>query len=249
VHVDHRDIAHLDVTGPVDLAWARRFRDEVRALRDDPAGARVVVLSSRGRAFGVGGDVSLMRGGGDVRGAVQELADVAHEGFHDLITLPLPVVCRVQGVAAGLALSLVLACDVVIAARSATFTTAYTAIGISPDGGMSWTLPRIVGHRRAFELLASARRFDADEAQRLGVVTEAVEDDALDDAVAAVTGRLAAAPTAALGQVKRLLLRAPASDLATHLADEARTVADLAAGPTGTEGIAAFLERRSPRFP
>lgn len=241
-------VAHLDVTGPWDLAWAKRFRDDVDALHA-AAGTRAVLLTARGDAFGVGGDIRPMLAADDVRAAIHELASIAHEGFAGLMALPVPVVARVHGVAAGMAFSLILASDVVLASRAASFTTAYARIGITPDGGMSWTLPRLVGPRRATELLMSGRLVGAAEAQRLGLVTEVVEPDALDAAVDAWLERLVVAPTAALGRTKQLLLRSWDRDLHEHLGAEAEAVADLVSSPTGEEGISAFLQRRPPEFP
>jgi 2-(1,2-epoxy-1,2-dihydrophenyl)acetyl-CoA isomerase len=241
-------VAQLDVTGPWDLAWAERFRDQVSELHRRP-GLRAVVVTSSGSAFGVGGDVRPMLQAEDVRGFIHELASIAHEGFEGLMTLPVPVVTRVQGVAAGMAFSLVLASDIVVASRAASFTTAYARIGITPDGGMSWTLPRLVGPRRAIELLTSARLVDAEEAERLGLVTVLVQPEELDAAVETWLDRLTVAPTAALGRTKQLVLAAAQNDLRDHLQAEATAVADLVSSPTGAEGISAFIARRPPEFP
>jgi 2-(1,2-epoxy-1,2-dihydrophenyl)acetyl-CoA isomerase len=136
----------------------------------------------------------------------------------------------------------------VLAAESARFTMAYTAAGLSPDGGSTWLLPRIVGHRRAAELALTNRRLDAAEAAELGIVTRVVADADLDAEVAELARALAAGPTRAYGEVKRLLSLSPTRTLSEQLADEAQTIGRMAGGPAAREGIAAFLQKRAPDF-
>jgi 2-(1,2-epoxy-1,2-dihydrophenyl)acetyl-CoA isomerase len=125
---------------------------------------------------------------------------------------------------------------------------AYTAIGFPPDGGSSWTLPRLVGYRRATALMLLNERLDAARAQELGLVTRVVADDALDSAAEELARQLADGPTAAHGAVKRLLRESATRELGAQLGEEARTIAALAASPDGREGVAAFLEKRAPHF-
>jgi 2-(1,2-epoxy-1,2-dihydrophenyl)acetyl-CoA isomerase len=154
----------------------------------------------------------------------------------------------VRGVAAGAGLSLVCASDMAVAAPGASFTVAYTAVGYSPDGGSSWLLPRLVGLRRATELMLTNRRLTADEALALGILTEVVPDESLDERVGQIVGRLATGPTPAFGAVKRLLRSSATSSFEEQLAAEADSIATLAASPVGREGVAAFLEKRPPDF-
>lgn len=232
----------------IDPSWAVEFREGCAALaaRDD---LRVVVLAAEGKAFCVGGDVAFFAGADDPHAALHALASDLHAGLLSLAELDAPVLAVVQGVAAGAGLSLVLGADLAIAGRSASFTVAYTGVGLSPDGGSSYWLPRIVGRRRATELMLTSRRFDAAEAERLGILTEVVDDDALAARADALAAQLAAGPTAAYGAVKRLLDTSARQEYAQQLADEADAIAALVGGPTGREGVAAFVEKRRPAFP
>ena len=182
------------------------FRDAAESLDErDDVGA--VLLTGAGKNFSVGGDLRFMHDAGDdVADAVYGLASTMHAGIEALATLDAPVISVVRGAAAGGGMSIAIAADLVLAAESAHFTVAYTAIGFSPDGGSSWTLPR---HRR------HAPRDRADAAQRapvsaaraheLGLVTRVVADDALDAEAEALARRLARGPVGAHGAVKRLL--------------------------------------------
>ena len=234
----------LDAPGSgnaIGPAMAAALRDRSAALRER-GDVRVVVLEAAGRAFCVGGDVRHFAAAADPAAAVRALAGDFHAALLDLAALDAPVVTRVQGVAAGGGLSLALAGDIVIAGASATFTSAYTRIGLSPDGGQSWLLPRLVGVRRAAELMLTNRRVDAAEAARIGLVTEAVPDEELDARVDAT----AAAPAQAA--VRRLLLASATAPFAEHLETEADSIARLAATPEGREGVAAFVAKRPPDF-
>jgi 2-(1,2-epoxy-1,2-dihydrophenyl)acetyl-CoA isomerase len=240
-------VARITMRGAIDLAAAQALHDHARALRAR-ADVRVVVIGAEGRFFSPGGDLGWMAAQEDPGAAVHELASTLHEGVAILAALDAPIVARVHGAAAGAGLSLVLLADIAIAAASASFTMAYTAVGLSPDGGASWLLPRIVGRRRAAEMMLLNPRVDAAEAERLGIVTRAVPDDRLDAEVDAVVAQLAAGPTPAYATVRRLLARSSQTDLAEQLRLEADGIAALAGSPTGREGIAAFLEKREPRF-
>jgi 2-(1,2-epoxy-1,2-dihydrophenyl)acetyl-CoA isomerase len=223
-----------------------RERTTELAQRDD---VRAVVLSARGKAFCVGGDLRHFASqGDDVRAAVTALAGDLHEALTTLVGLDAPVVAAVSGVAAGAGLSLVCIADVAIAGASAVLTSAYTAVGLSPDGGLTWFLPRIVGDRRAAELMLLNERLDAERAAALGIVNRVVADDQLESEVDRVARALAAGPTRSFGAVKRLLHTSGAATLRAQLADEAATIAELAASPDGRAGVAAFLDKRAPAF-
>jgi 2-(1,2-epoxy-1,2-dihydrophenyl)acetyl-CoA isomerase len=240
--------AIIDVTGAIDLPWAEAFRDRAEALHGDPD-LRVVTMAGEGKFFSLGGDLAWMAAQEDPTAGLLELVAAFHAGIVALITLPVPVVARVHGPAAGGGMSLVLGADLAIAAESAYFTMAYSGVGLSPDGGGSWLLPRIVGARRATEIIMSNRRVGATEAAQLGIVSRVVPDDELDTAVDELVTTLASGPTASYGATKRLLALAAESTLEEQLAAEAQSIAALAASPTGQEGIAAFLARRAPAFP
>jgi 2-(1,2-epoxy-1,2-dihydrophenyl)acetyl-CoA isomerase len=245
-------IARLTLNRPetgnaLNLELTTALREAAEGLRGSDVGA--VILSGAGKAFCVGGDLRWMRDAGDEVGdAVLRLASQFHGGIEALTALDAPVISAVRGAAAGGGMSLAIAGDIVLAAESARFTMAYTAIGFPPDGGSSWTLPRLVGLRRATELLLLNERLDAARAHELGLVTRVVADDALDAEAEALARRLADGPATAHGAVKRLLRESATRGFAEQMSEEARTISALAAAPDGREGVAAFLEKRAPRF-
>jgi 2-(1,2-epoxy-1,2-dihydrophenyl)acetyl-CoA isomerase len=252
VHVDVRDrIARIKLNRPevgnaLDLELATALAEAAEGLRGSDIGA--VILSAAGKAFCVGGDLHYMHDAEDVGEAVLRLATRFHDGLEALSALDAPVISAVQGAAAGGGMSLAIAADIVLAGESARFTVAYTAIGFPPDGGSSWTLPRLVGPRKATELMLLNERLDAEAARALGIVTRVVPDAQLDDEASALARRLADGPTRAQGAVKRLLRESSTRAFASQMAEEARTIAAISASPEGREGVAAFLEKRAPRF-
>lgn len=245
-------IARLHLDDPergnaIGPPMARALRTHAAQLRDRDD-VRVVVLSAGGAAFCVGGDIRYFASATDPGDAMRALVGEFHAALRDLAALDAPVVARVQGVAAGGGLSLACAADLAVAASSARFTAAYTRIGLSPDGGLSWWLPRIVGHRTAAELLLTNRSVDAAEALRMGLVSEVVDDDALDRRVEALAAALAGGPAPAQAAIKRLLESSSTSSHEEQLEREAERIAVLAASPSGREGVAAFVEKRAPDF-
>jgi 2-(1,2-epoxy-1,2-dihydrophenyl)acetyl-CoA isomerase len=154
----------------------------------------------------------------------------------------------VNGVAAGAGLGVALAADMRIASDQASFVTAFIGIGLAPDSGVSWHLERLIGPARAFELLASGRKVRADEALQLGLVNQVVPAEALDEAVGAIAGQFAQAPTRSIGLTKRVINRAATMTLAEALEYEAQ-IQDIAIQTADhREGVQAFLEKRPPRF-
>jgi 2-(1,2-epoxy-1,2-dihydrophenyl)acetyl-CoA isomerase len=240
-------VADLRISGAIDLEWARMLRTHAAALREHDD-VRVVRIWGAGRFFCPGGDLRWMADQTDRQTAVRELADTLHAGLLNLAALDAPIVAQVHGVAAGAGVSLVLGADIAIAGESATFSLAYSGVGLSPDGGSSWLLPRIVGYRRALEIMLLNPTVDAHEAARLGMVSRAVPDDDLSTAVDGVVSQLAAGPTAAFGAAKRLARRSLESTFEDQLDAEAGLIAKLAGCPAGTEGIRAFIEKRRPVF-
>jgi len=229
-----------------DLAAA--LRAAATSLGDAPD-VRVIRLSGEGRMFCVGGDLGYVAqhdvGPGE---ALQALAGDLHAAIRALIDHPAPVVARIHGPAGGAGMSLVCACDVAIAGESAAFTSAYTRAGLSPDGGLTWLLPHIVGPVRAKDIMLTNRRIDAREALALGIVSRVVGDEDLDDAVDKVVEALANGAPGAAGAVKRLVAASATAELTTHLDAEAASIAGLSETPDGREGVSAFLEKRSPAF-
>jgi len=232
--------------GTLDAGALVEIRAALVAL--DPADTGAVLLVGEGADFCTGGDVAAFATAADRGAYVRRLA----EGFHLFLTAlaacPVPVVAGVRGWAAGAGMSVVCATDLVVAGHSTRLRPAYPGIGFSPDGGMSWTLPRIVGAGRARQILLTDQVLDADAALAAGLVAAVVDDDEVLAEAGRIAYRLAQGPTAALGRIKRLLAASPQTSLAGQLATEADAISESAAGPEGAEGLTAFLEKRPPRF-
>ncbi|MCS7039128.1 MAG: enoyl-CoA hydratase-related protein [Anaerolineae bacterium] len=211
-------------------------------------GVRCVVLAAAGRGFCAGQDLTEFQ----TLTGPETVGDHLRQGFNRIVLglrrLEKPVIAQIQGVAAGAGLGLALAADLRIASEQARFTAAFIGIGLAPDTGVSWWLPRLVGPAKAFELLATNAVIDAAEALRLGLVNQVVPADRLETTVAELAGRLAQGPTRGIGLTKRVLQRALEVDLAAALEYEAQ-VQDIAYRTADhREGVAAFLEKRPPRF-
>ncbi|MFZ3572743.1 enoyl-CoA hydratase/isomerase family protein [Streptomyces sp. BH097] len=233
----------------IDLAMARGLLDAARAC--DKVGVRAILLSAEGRSFCVGGDLrefSTLTGD-----ALAEHLTAVTEALHDALrtfaALDAPLVAAVQGAVAGAGIGLAAAADVTLAADDASFTAAYTGIGYSPDAGVSRALPRLIGPKRALDLLLTNRRVSAPEAAELGLVSRVVAADALAAEAARTAETLRRGPTAAYGATRRLVDAGLTAELGPHLDREAAALAAAAASPEGQEGVAAFLGKRAPAYP
>jgi 2-(1,2-epoxy-1,2-dihydrophenyl)acetyl-CoA isomerase len=216
---------------------------------DQDAAIRCVVVTGEGKLFCGGGDVAAMNAAADdVPGFLSELAGTFHMALTRLMRMAKPLVTVVNGPAAGAGFSLAIAGDVVLAARTAHFTAAYGMVGLSPDGGMSWALPRLVGLRKAQEIVLRNQRVGADEAEAIGMITRAVNDSELAAEGRKVAEELAQGPTGALGRARLLLLESLSSGLETQLEREVRSLAASGGTAECREGVAAFLARRKPDF-
>jgi 2-(1,2-epoxy-1,2-dihydrophenyl)acetyl-CoA isomerase len=248
-----RGIWRLTLNRPEKLnAFTRAMQAELReaftAAGSDP-GCRVVVLTGAGRAFSAGQDL------GDsamASGATVDAGKMLEEAYNPLIrmitTLEKPVIAAVNGVAAGASANIAFACDIVYAARSASFLQAFARIGLIPDAGGTWVLPRLVGPARARGLAMLAEPLPAETAERWGLIWKCVDDDKFEAEVAAMATRLASAPTYALALTKRALADSSTNTLAQQL-DLERNLQRLAgASPDAREGITAFLEKRAPKY-
>lgn len=210
---------------------------------------RCVLLRGAGRAFMAGGDLGVFHADLDhADDAVSAIIRHFHPAIRLLRELPKPVVAAVQGSAAGGGFSLMLACDLVVAAEDAVFTMAYSAIGTTPDGGSTWHLPRLLGQRRALELALLAERFDARQALDWGLVNRVVPAAELPAAAEALARRLAAGPTLAHGRLKQLFAAAQGDDLGAQLDLEHETFRLSARSADFRAGIEAFFGKRKPRF-
>ncbi len=231
----------------IDVGLAEALGRAAASVRDDAA-ARVVVITGEGALFCAGGDIRAFVAGESAADAVNAITSRLHPAIEAFAALPKPIVTLVNGPAAGAGLGLALLGDVVLAARSAHFKSAYTAIGLTPDGATSWLLPRLVGLRRAQDLILSNRKVSAEEAERIGMITRAVDDDRLESEGEQLAEQLASSAIGACGAARALLFGSSSHSLHEHLAAEARTIAARAAGSEGKEGIASFLEKRAPDF-
>jgi len=250
----HGDVATLRLNRPehgnaISLELAADLHAAVRQTAGDET-IRCVVLTGSGRFFCVGGDISGFGAAGDrVPELMSSITDELHAAVSALAAMSKPLVTAVNGAAAGAGLGLAMAGDIVIAARSAHFSTAYTAIGLTPDGGTSWLLPRLIGLRRAQDMALTNRRVKADEAERIGLVTRLAEDAKVMDEAMAAAVQLALGATRALGSVRTLIAASDANTLDAQLALEAETISEAVGGPEGREGVSAFLGKRKPIFP
>ena len=246
-HVAHLTLSRADAANTMNLQFGREFAAAAYAVRKD-SDVRAVLLRGEGKNFCFGGDLrGMVAAGGNVNAYLTELTTDVHTGLLHLARANAPVVAAVQGTAAGAGLGLVLAADLAIAGRSAKFTAAYTAVGLTPDAGSTFLLPRAVGYKRAMEMFITNRVLDAEQALDWGLVNQIVDDEQLAETAAAMAQRLAAGPAGAFGTLKRLLGEAEPGWEA-QLAREGRTIAARAETDEGREGIAAFLEKRTPKF-
>jgi 2-(1,2-epoxy-1,2-dihydrophenyl)acetyl-CoA isomerase len=247
-------VATITLARPDKLnAFTDRMHGELaEALDAVEAGAaerrvRALMITGEGRGFCAGQDLTEREGAGGA-----DLGESLTRFYNPLVrrlrTLELPVVAAVNGVAAGAGMSLALAADVVVAARSATFICAFARIGLAPDAGASWILPRLLGPARAAAVALLAEPIPAERAEAWGLIWKVVDDAALPTEAMAIAQRLAAGPTVALARIKRALDLAHGNTLDGQLELEAMNQAELGAGADYREGVAAFLAKRAPRF-
>src|SRR5258706_3203899 len=233
-----------DVANAIDVPMAQALM-EASTTCDEDDSIRCVVLTGAGRFFCAGGDVGGFAEAGDgVPLLLKALTAYLHMAIARFARMPKPLITAINGPAAGAGLSLAMLGDIAIATRSSHFTPAYSAIGLSPDGGSTWLLPRLVGLRRAQEMLMTNKRVSADEAVSLGLITRAVDDDAIASEVGAIAWRLAASATPALGKTRNLLLSSFDSSLEAQMEAEARAIAESSRTVQGRELIDAFVKKR-----
>ena len=208
---------------------------------------RAVLLTGAGRGFCAGQDLTARAGG-----AAPDLGATLEAYYNPLIrrlrSLPMPVVCAVNGVAAGAGANIALACDIVLAARSARFIQAFARIGLVPDAGGTWILPRLIGDARARALMLLGDAIDAETAVAWGMIWRMVDDDALTPEAEALTARLATQPTQGFALTKQALLASPANGLDAQLDLERDLQRKAGQTPDYTEGVQAFLDKRAAVF-
>jgi len=215
---------------------------------EDPV-IRAVVITGNGRFFSAGGDIAAFDNAGDHAGAlIKEMTTYYHSAISRFSRMDGPVIAAVNGMAAGAGFSLVAASDLAIGAESSQYTSAYTAASLSPDGSSTYFLPRLVGLRRAMELMLTNRRLSAEEALEWGLINKVVPDADLMPEVMELARQLAYGATLAYGKVKSLLHDSLANTLESQMELESRGIAALTHTHDGREGVVAFREKRAPRF-
>jgi 2-(1,2-epoxy-1,2-dihydrophenyl)acetyl-CoA isomerase len=221
------------------------LRDALRNLGE----ARVLVLTGAGRGFCAGQDLNDRA---VAPGEAVDLGETVERCWNPLIrtltSLPQPVIARVNGVAAGAGANIALACDIVIAARSAKFIQSFSAIGLIPDSGGTWALPRLVGQARALGLALTGEPLSAEKAAEWGMIWKAVEDDALDAEVDGIASKLASLPPLGLAAIKDMIRSSWQYSLDEELERQAGVMRRLGFTEDYREGVAAFLEKRQPSF-
>jgi 2-(1,2-epoxy-1,2-dihydrophenyl)acetyl-CoA isomerase len=246
-------VARLTLHRPERLnSFTTEMHAEVRAAlaRVAQAGARVLVITGAGRGFCAGQDLNdrAVAPGG----APPDLAESIEKNYKPLVlalrALPLPVIAAVNGVAAGAGANLALACDLVIAARSAVFVQAFAKLGLVPDSGGTWLLPRLVGTARALGLALLGDKLSAEQAAAWGLIWRCVEDAELEPIVADLARHFASAPTRGLARTKQAIYEGLARTLPEQLDVERDYQGELGRSADYAEGVAAFAAKRTPRF-
>lgn len=225
-------------------AMHAQLREALAAAAQDAA-VRCVVLTGAGRGFCAGQDLADTELAGDVEGVVERLYKPLALTIR---SFPVPVIAMVNGVAAGAGANLALGCDFVVAARSASFIQAFSKIGLIPDCGGTWLLPRLVGRARAIGLAMSGDKLPAEEAERIGMIWKCVDDASLVDTTMALAAKLGSMPSRALAQTRQVIDAALPMDYAAALSQEARVQGEMSRGDDFAEGVAAFMAKRAPVF-
>lgn len=235
-----------DVLNALDDSLMRALRVAIdRAAGDD--GVRAVLLTGAGRGFSSGADLASVPPSAEL-----DLGKLLRERYHPVIlamrTMPKPVICAVNGPAAGAGMSIALAADIVLAARSAYFVQAFSKIGLLPDAGSTWFLPRFAGDLRARAMALLAERIDAPTAERFGLVWQVFDDDQLLPQARNLAARMATQPTRAYALIKQALNASTGQELSAQLELEATLQTQAGRTEDFAEGVAAFLQRRPPVF-
>lgn len=224
------------------------LRDVLTEVEADTA-IRAVILRGAGKAFMAGGDVAMFHAKKDeVSSLFHELGGTFHESIKLMRRMPKPIIASVHGACAGGGLSVMLACDLAIAADTAQFTLAYSRIGTSPDGGSTVFLPRIIGTRKTLELALLPDLFNAQQAKELGILNWVAPEAALEAETLKIAQRLAVGPTRAFANTKALVNSTFDQPMHAQLDAEVRSFADCASGDDFKEGVTAFVEKRKPVF-
>ena len=239
-----------DKLNSFNTAMHEELRDALEKVEVPENGVRCLLITGAGKGFSAGQDLSdrAIAPGAEAPNLGESLEQRYNPLARKLKSLAMPVICAVNGVAAGAGANIALACDIVIASRNASFIQAFCKIGLVPDSGGSWSLPRLVGHARAMSLSLLGDKVCADQAEQWGMIYRAVEPESLMAEASRLAARLAAQPTAGLGLIKRAI-HASASNSFDEQLDLERDLQTIA-GRTADyrEGVRAFTEKRAPKF-
>jgi 2-(1,2-epoxy-1,2-dihydrophenyl)acetyl-CoA isomerase len=236
-----------DVLNALNAALMTELRTAVQRANDDPD-VRAVLLTGSGRGFSAGADLGASKSGDPKRDSGFTLRTYYHPVVLAMRTMPKPIVSAVNGVAAGAGMSLALCGDIILAAKSASFLQAFSKIGLVPDAGSTWFLPRYVGDVRARAMAILADKIPAEDAQRMGLVWQVFEDDQLMPEAEKMAAKLASMPTRAYALIKQALNASGENGLADQLELEAQLQVEAGRTEDFREGVAAFLEKRTPQF-
>src|SRR5690242_13881470 len=243
-------IARITLNRPDRLnSFTVQMHSELRDALQNLGDARVLVLTGAGRGFCAGQDLNDRA---VAPGQAVDLGETVQQCWNPLIrtltSLPQPVIARVNGVAAGAGANVALACDIVVAAKSAKFIQSFSAIGLIPDSGGTWALPRLVGQARALGLAMTGEPLPAEKAADWGMIWKAVDDEALDAEVDAIANKLVSLPPLGLAAIKEMIRASWQHSLDEELNLQAGTMRRLGYTEDYREGVAAFLEKRAPNF-
>jgi len=220
-----------------------------QAIKDN---CRAVVLTGSGRAFCAGGDLREMQALAEKEGRIEAFLEAPLGALHDLVRLiretPIPFIAAVNGICAGAGTNIALACDIVIASDNASFNEAFVKIGLSPDCGGTFFLPRAIGEKLAAELFMTGETVTAERAAQFGMINRVVSSDELLTDALVVAERLAAAPTGSIGRIKKMLNASFSNSLEEQLALEHQCQIESGRSEDFKEGVASFFEKRSPQF-
>ena len=243
-------IARITLNRPDRLnSFTRVMHGELQQALDEAAEARVVILTGAGRGFCAGQDLNDRAVAPDEAVDLGETVDACWNPLiRRLATIPRPVIARVNGVAAGAGANIALACDIVVAAKSAKFIQSFSALGLIPDSGGSWHLPRLVGQARALGLALTGEPLPAEQAADWGLIWKAVDDEALDSEVDALAAKLAALPPLGLAAIKSIIRSTGERTLDQELDLQRDEMRRLGFTEDDREGVAAFLDKRPARF-
>lgn len=247
-NVAHITLNRPDAANSMNKEMARELMDATIELSQSP-NVRAVLVSGAGRMFCSGGDIKEFGGKGkELPRHVQEMTTYLHAAVSRLVHLEVPVIAAVHGSAAGAGLPFACSADIVLAAESARFTLAYTRIGLAPDGGSTFFLPRLIGLKRSLELALLNRVLSAQEAMDWGIVTRIIPDTDLFNEAQKLASELAAGPTGAFAAAKRLMYAGWTATLETQMEQESQAITGISATADAAEGISAFLAKRPAVF-